>query len=103
MTLLLQWVVARTDFVNKNKSLINSFLADYKASIEFINKSENINSAADYVVESGVMGAPAAAKKALTNLGDNINYIDAENMKKALKTFYSAIKMATPDDAFYYI
>lgn len=96
-------IVARADFVKQNKGLINTFLDDYKASIEFINNSENLNSAAEYVLESGVMGAVAAAKKALANLGDNINYIDGADMKATLITFYSAINLAAPDDGFYYI
>ena len=95
-------IVARADFTAKNKGTIEAFLSDYKASIEFISSSENLDSAAQYVVESGVMGAVPAAKKALSNLGDSIAYLDGAEMKTALLAFYTAINMAKPSDKFFY-
>lgn len=95
-------VVASADFVMNNKSSIDAFLRDYEESIEFIGKSENIDTAANYVVETEVMAAAPAAKKALANLGDAISYIDGDDMKNALVSFYDAIGLKKPDDGFYY-
>lgn len=95
-------IVAKTDFVNQNKAAIDSFLADYKASVEYVGDADNLGSAANYVVESGIMGALPAAKKALGNLGGAIAYIDGADMKSALVAFYEAIGITLPADAFYY-
>ena len=95
-------IVASKTFVNEHKSVIDAFLNEYKASIEFINNSENIELAASYVVETGVMAAVPAAKSALNNLNGSIKYIDGADMKSALSAFYKAIGITEPKVAFYY-
>lgn len=100
-------IVGRTAFVNEHKSIVDSFLAEYKTSIEFISNSENIDDAASYIVEASVLGAAHAAKKSLTNLGDAISYVDGDDMKEILVEFYEAIGTSyiggkLPDDGFYY-
>jgi hypothetical protein len=71
-------------------------------SVEYIGNSDNLDSAANYVVETGVMAAAPAAKMALKNLGSAISYIDGENMKNSLIGFYNALGIALPSDDFYY-
>lgn len=95
-------VVTTSSLISKNPKPLNSFLEEYRASIDFISNPENLDSAANYVAESKIMDAAPAAKKALANLGDAIAYLDGEDMKKALTSFYTAIGMALPDDGFYY-
>lgn len=95
-------IIADGDFARDHGSALNAFLTEYKASVEYIGNSANLDSAADYVVKSGVMAALPAAKKALTNLGDAISYLDGEAMKNALIGFYNAIGMTQPVDDFYY-
>ena len=95
-------ILADGDFTRDHKDELNAFLEEYKASVEFIVNSENIDSAADYIVETGVMGAVPAAKMALNNLGNSITYIEGEEMKNALINFYNALGIALPDDSFYY-
>ena len=105
--LVMGCIVARRDFVEAHKSRINEFLGEYKASIEYIDNAENIDNSATYVVETGVMGAAAPAKKALNNLRGDIAYLDGADMKAALEAFYNAIGLtviggALPDSDFYY-
>lgn len=96
-------IVGRKDYVEANKDKIDAFLAEYKSSIDYISAPANIDSAANYVVETGVMAAAPAAKKALTNLGGAIAYIDGADMKNSLVAFYNAIGVAfLPSDDFYY-
>ena len=95
-------IVANSDFVEKNPTVIEAFLSEYKASVEYIGNPENLDSAANYVVETGVMAAVPAAKKALTNLGSAISYIDGNDMKETLVAFYTAIGVKLPADEFYY-
>ena len=95
-------IVSTKKFVTKYKKSVDAFLGEYEASIDYISTLENLDSAADYVVESGVMAALPAAKSALKNLGSSIDYIDGKDMKTALVAFYKIIKMTAPKDAFYY-
>ena len=95
-------IVGSADFIAANKTLIASFLNEYKSSIEFISSAENRDLAADYVVESGVMAAKPAALKALNNLGTAISYIDGAEMKNALVNFYQVIGITSPKADFYY-
>lgn len=100
-------VVANSNFASNNKEKVNNFLAEYKASINFISDSANLDTAAQYVVDAGVLDAVPAAKKSLTNLKGAIAYIDGSEMKKVLSDFYTAIGLnlvggKLPDDKFYY-
>ena len=96
-------VVAKTEFITAHKTVINKFLDEYKASIGYIGNSENLDSAANYIVKTGVMAAAPAAKKALSNLGDAISYLDGREMRDSLINFYVAIGMVSyPDENFYY-
>lgn len=100
-------IVANKDFVSKNKDAVNTFLDEYKLSIEYVSNEENLENAAMYVVDAGVLDAVAAAKKSLINLGDAIAYIDGAEMKNLLVGFYTAIGLnlvggKLPDNEFYY-
>ena len=95
-------IVSTNKFVTKYKRSVDAFLDEYKASIAFIGNPDNLESAAEYVVETGVMGAAPAAKSALTNLGSAISYIDGDEMKKALEAFYKIIGISAPKASFYY-
>ena len=100
-------IVVNKNFASEHKYAINSFLKEYKASIEFISSSENIDTSAQYIVDAGVLDAVPAAKKSLTNLGSAISYIDGAEMKTVLTDFYNAIGTnliggKLPDDEFYY-
>ncbi len=95
-------IVVRNDFLKENKASVDAFLEDYKASIEYINDSANLESAAQMIVDEGVLPKLPVAKKALQNLYGSIVYIDGEDMKAALKDFYTAIELEQPSDDFYY-
>ena len=95
-------IVAKADFVRDNKAAVDAFLSEYKASIEYVANSENLNSAADYIVNAKIMDAKPAASKALSNLGDSIAYLDGSSMKSALDAFYTKVNITAPDDSFYY-
>ena len=100
-------IVARKDFVSEHKSVVDAFLAEYKSSIEFVSNPENLELAAQYVVDAGVLDALPAAKKSLSNLGSAIAYSDGAEMKSTLVAFYEAIGLnlvggKLPDDEFYY-
>lgn len=102
-------IVANKDVVANHKSAINAFLAEYKASIEYIGDNKNIDTSASLIVDAGIMAAAPAAKSALSNLnaGGYIAYLDGSDMKAALEKVYDAFGMQLiggklPDDGFYY-
>ena len=100
-------IVANKDFVSENKDAVDAFLAEYKSSIEYVANAQNRDTAAQYVVDAGVLDALPAAKKSLANLGSAIAYSDGAEMKETLVAFYNAIGLnliggRLPDDDFYY-
>ena len=100
-------IVANKEFVANHKTIVNAFLEEYEASISYISNPENIDNAAQYIVDANVLGAVPAAKKSLTNLGNAITYIDGDEMKSILVDFYNTIGVnliggKLPDDGFYF-
>lgn len=95
-------IVVRNDFLTKHKTVVDRFLAEYKASIEYVNTPENLSSAAQMIVDGGVIPALPVATKSLSNLYGSIVYLDGANMKLALENFYGAINIKKPDGKFYY-
>ena len=100
-------IVANKDFVAKHKGIVDRFLDEYKASIEYVSNSKNLESAAQYIVDAGVLDAVGAAKKSLKNLGSAISYSDGDQMKTTLINFYTVIGSSMtggniPGDEFYY-
>ncbi len=102
-------IVANKSTLENHKGAVDAFLAEYKASIEYIGDGENLETSAQYIVDAGIMGAVPAAKTALTNLnrGGYISYLDGDDMKTSLVKVYQAFGMALiggrlPDDGFYY-
>ena len=89
--------------LSEKEGEINAFLDSYKASIEYINASENLESAASMIVDAGILPKLPIAKSALNNLYGSIVYQDAEEMKASLTAFYNAINIDQPADAFYYM
>ena len=94
--------IVKNTFLNANKSSVDAFLAEYKASIEYIGNAENNESAAQMIVDAGVLPKLPVAKSALTNLYGSIVYQDGAEMKASLIGFYNAIDCALPSDEFYY-
>ncbi len=100
-------ILARKDFVEEHETVIKKFLEEYKSSIEFMSNPENLDTAAQYAVDTTIMGAVPAAKKAISNLGEAIAYVDGENMKDTLVTVYGVFGLPViggklPGDDFYY-
>lgn len=100
-------IIANKDFVAEHKSVVDAFLAEYESSIEYVSNPQSIDTAAQYIVDAGVLDAVPAAKKSLTNLGGAIAYVDGAEMKNTLIAFYNAIGAnliggKLPDNGFYY-
>ena len=96
-------IAVRNNFLSSYEASLVDFLAEYKASIEYIGNAQNAEASAQMIVDAGVLPKLPVAKSALGNLYGAIVYQDGEEMKATLKDFYSAISIAQPSDSFYYI
>jgi len=96
-----------TDIISNHKALLDTFLDDYKASVEFVNN--NIDEAAEMIVAAGIVGAAPIAKKAIPRC--NIVFIEGSEMKTILNQFYAVLYAANaasvggsmPTDELYYV
>ncbi len=99
-------IVVRKDFLNENPDAVEHFLAEYKASIEYLNA--NVDAAAQMIVDNGIFTSAPVAKKAIPNC--NVCFLDGAEMKSAMNTYLNALKGinvaaiggALPADDFYY-
>ena len=95
-------IIVKKSFLEENKAAVDAFLAEYKSSIEYIADSANHDTAAQMIVDAGILPKLPIANAALTHLYGSIVYIDGEEMKAALEGFYNAIGYDLPADSFYY-
>lgn len=99
-------VVVQSEFAKEHKAALDTFLDEYKASIDYVN--ENVESAAELVVEAGIIAKAPIAKLAIP--GCKLTFIEGEQMKNAVSPFYSIMYNANPQsiggkvpaDEFYY-
>jgi NitT/TauT family transport system substrate-binding protein len=99
-------VLARKAFIEENPEAFNEFLDEYKASTKYVN--ENIEEAAQWVAEYGIVAKAPIAEKALPD--SSIVYIDGSDMKAKVSGYLQVLFDANPqsvggklpNDDFYY-
>lgn len=99
-------IVVRKDFAQANPGVVQAFMKDYAASVQYVN--ENVADAAKLVEKRGIIASAALAEKAIPNC--NIVCIQGQEMKDTLSGFlqvlYDAnpksVGGALPGDDFYY-
>lgn len=99
-------IVVSRDAIRDHKALVDRFLDEYKASVDFVN--QNVKEAAAMIAELEIVPAAAVAEKAIPNC--NIVYIDGDEMIRSLSAFYrvlydaspSSIGEKLPDETLYY-
>lgn len=98
-------LVARRDFAEQNKDIIDNLMSEYKESIDYTNN--NLSEAALLSEKYDIMTADIA-KEAIPNC--NIVYVDGENMKNKCLGFLdilyrynpSSVGGSLPGEDFYY-
>lgn len=85
-------IIARKEFIEANKDAVESFLKEYKESVEFVN--QDVNAAAELIAEAGIMPNAKLAEKAIPQC--NIFYSNGEDMKNSLKEFYGILFSVNP-------
>lgn len=100
-------VVVRNEVLEENKDAVDTFLKEYKASIEYVNA--NVADAAQLVANYGIIANAAIAEKAIPAC--NIVFMGGEEMKSNMEGYLGVLAAANPkavggkmpDAAFYYI
>ncbi len=100
-------LVARKEFVEANKEAFDAFLADYAASTTYV--TENVDEAAAWVAEYGIVAKEPLAKKAIPQC--NITCVTGEEMKALVVNYLTVLNAqnpqsvggAMPADDFYYV
>ncbi|MFZ5974129.1 MAG: ABC transporter substrate-binding protein [Bacillota bacterium] len=100
-------MIVRKDFAEQNPQALKDFLAEYKASTEYVNG--NVKEASALIEKYGILTSAALAEKAIPNC--NIVYVDGEAMKTMLQPVLNVLFAANPksvggklpNEAFYYI
>ena len=103
--LMMGCVAVRKDFAEANKTAVDAFLAEYKASIE---KAADAEATAALCETYGIIPKAALAKKAIPNC--ELTFVAGADMKAQIAGYYQvlfdanpkAIGGKLPDDAFYY-
>ena len=85
-------LVVSKKVIDEHKAVLDAFLDEYKASVEFVNN--NIPDAAVMIADIGIVGAAAVAEKAIPRC--NIVYIDGDAMVTSLTEFYTVLFNANP-------
>ena len=99
--------VVRTSYLEEHEDAVKGFLADHEMSAAYTN--ENVEAAADMIVELGIVAKAPIAQKAIPYC--NITYVDGAEMQEALSGYLQAlydleptsIGGAMPGEDFYYI
>ncbi|MGK0466455.1 ABC transporter substrate-binding protein [Clostridium sp.] len=98
-------IIVRTEFLEKNKAVVDSFLKEYAASTEYVNN--NVDESAALIEKFDIMKS-APAKIAIPK--SSITYIGGSEMKSMTSGFLEVLFKANPksvggelpDEDFYY-
>lgn len=85
-------VIVRTEFAKEHPELVEKFMADLEASIAFAN--ENVEVAAQEIVDQGIIAAAAVAQKALPSC--RLVFVSGADMKAQAAPLYEILFAANP-------
>jgi len=100
-------IVVRTAFAKANPDVVNAFLTEYAASIEYVNG--NVGDAALLVAQYGITASAGIAEQSIPRC--NLVCITGSEVRDDIQHYYevlfaanpAAIGGSIPDDAFYFI
>jgi NitT/TauT family transport system substrate-binding protein len=100
-------IVVRTEFAKEHRDVVNAFLTEYAASINYVNS--NVKEAAKLVAQYGITASEAVAVEAIPRC--NLVCITGSEVRDDIQGYYEVLFAANPAsiggsipyDAFYYI
>ena len=104
--LIMTAVVARTQFAQDHPERVAGFLADYEASIDYVNS--NVDAAAELVAGLGITPSAPIAKQAIPQC--HLAFLSGMDMVAAISDYYSVLYSinpasvggSLPDDGIYW-
>ncbi len=87
-------------FASAHPDAVDSFLSLYEASIEYMAEPSNLDSAAQYAVDAGILPNLKVAKSAIPRC--NLAFICGSEMKTAASGFFTALGIAVPSGSWCY-
>lgn len=105
--LIMTAVVARAEFVEAHPDQVEAFLADYEASIDYVNA--NVDQAAELIAGLGITPSAGIAKQAIPQC--HLAFISGADMVASISDYYSvlysvdpaAVGGVLPDDGIYWM
>lgn len=99
-TLVQGCMIVSKDFAQAHGGAVDAFLASYKNSINWMKNAENLDTAAQYAVDAGILPNAAVAKKAIPRC--NLTYMAGGDMANTVNAFFTALGIAEqPISSFY--
>ena len=86
-------VVVRSEFAENNKEALDSFLDEYKASVETVTSEEGLSHAAELSEKYDIMKA-AVAQQAIPEC--NIVFVEGDEMQQIASGFLQVLYEANP-------
>lgn len=107
--LVMGCVVVRSEFMDQHPELVERFMADYEASIAYMNDPANLTAASELVAQYGITANAAIAAKAIPQC--NLTFMTGEEMRGAIQAYFDVLFTANPDsigggnpdDGFYFV
>lgn len=101
-------VVVRTEFAREHPEAVETFLEEYKASIDYMTDPANLDHAARLAETYGIVPKAAVAEKAIP--AANLCFVTGDDMMDGIQGYYQVLYQADPasiggsipDGAFYY-
>ena len=93
-------MVVSADYAAANEGEVVSFLASYRASIEWMKDKANLDTAAQYAVDAGILPNAGVAKQAIPRC--NLTFLAGDDMSATVNAYFTALGIAEqPADAFF--
>ena len=87
-------VVVQDAFLQEHPEAVEAFLAEYKASVDFVTDPANLDAAAELIAGQEIVASAEIAKAALPQCG--IVFLTGQEMKDAASGFLSVLYEADP-------
>lgn len=102
-------VVVRTEFAQENRGAVETFLREYRASIDYMTDPDNLSDAALLAEKQGIVPKAAVAERAIP--AANLCFVVGNDMMDGIQGYYQVLFRADPasiggsipDGAFYYM
>ncbi len=93
-------LLVSADFAAQNAEAVREFLVLYRDSIAFMTDPDNLDAAAGYAVDAGILPSLPVAKAAIPRC--NLAFMKGTEMKTAAEGFFEALNIAVPSGDWYY-